>query len=164
MPMGAEAHALRLRRAIRDLVAVATVPAVWAGREPRAIAAGLVDVLVNALYLDFAFVRLCDPTGGAAVEIAREAHGRHFLNGCSNISPSTAGSRPLAGSPMFRRRSLFSPPSRRWKRAGSAFMAPAMAGRLLWWARRLSPGAKARGSWAGSATAPPWCATLPGPA
>ena len=32
---------------------------------------GLVDVLVNALHLDFAFVRLCDPTGGAAVEIAR---------------------------------------------------------------------------------------------
>jgi PAS domain S-box-containing protein len=71
MPMGFEADALRLRRAIRDLVAVSTVPAVWAGREPRAIAAGLVDVLVNALYLDFAFVRLCDPTGGAAVEIAR---------------------------------------------------------------------------------------------
>jgi PAS domain S-box-containing protein len=44
---------------------------VWAGRDPSAIAAGLVDVLVNALYLDFAFVRLCDPTGGAAVEIAR---------------------------------------------------------------------------------------------
>jgi hypothetical protein len=93
MPMGFEADALRLRRAIRDLVAVSTVPAVWAGREPRAIAAGLVDVLVNALYLDFAFVRLCDPTGGAAVEIAREAHGRHFPNGCSNISPSTAGCR-----------------------------------------------------------------------
>ena len=54
--MGFEADALRLR--------VSTVPAVWAGREPRAIAAGLVDVLVNALYLDFAFVRLCDPTGG----------------------------------------------------------------------------------------------------
>src|SRR6202047_3225320 len=71
MPMGFEADALRLRRAIRDLVAVSIVPAVWAGREPRAIAAGLVDVLVNALYLDFTFVRLCDPTGGAAVEIAR---------------------------------------------------------------------------------------------
>ena len=69
--MGLAADALRLRRALRDLVAVSTVPAVWAGREPRAIAAGLVDVLVNALYLDFAFVRLCDPTGGAAVEIAR---------------------------------------------------------------------------------------------
>src|ERR1700746_4175203 len=71
MPMGFEADALRLRRALRDLVAVSTVPAVWAGREPRAIAARLVEVLVNALYLDFAFVRLCDPTGGAAVETAR---------------------------------------------------------------------------------------------
>jgi PAS domain S-box-containing protein len=28
-------------------------------------------VLVNSLHLDFAFVRLCDPNGGAAVEIAR---------------------------------------------------------------------------------------------
>jgi len=28
-------------------------------------------VLINSLYLDFAFVRLCDPNGGAAVEIAR---------------------------------------------------------------------------------------------
>src|ERR1700746_100562 len=72
MPMGFEADALRLRRALRDLVAVSPVPAVWgAAKEPPAIAAGLVDVLVNALYLDFAFVRLCDPTGGAAVETAR---------------------------------------------------------------------------------------------
>src|SRR5580693_9091297 len=71
MPMGFEADALRLRRAIRGLVAVSTVPAVWACREPRPIAAGLADVLVNSLHLDFAFVRLCDPSGGAAVEIAR---------------------------------------------------------------------------------------------
>jgi C4-dicarboxylate-specific signal transduction histidine kinase len=69
--MGFEADALRLRTALRDLVALSTVPAVWVGREPPAIAAGLLDVLVNALYLDFAFVRLCDPNGGAAVEIAR---------------------------------------------------------------------------------------------
>jgi hypothetical protein len=41
------------------------------GREPPAIAAGLADVLVNSLHLDFAFVRLCDPNGGTAVEIAR---------------------------------------------------------------------------------------------
>jgi PAS domain S-box-containing protein len=69
--MGFEADALRLRTALRDLVALSTVPAVWVGREPPAIAAGLVDVLVNALYLDFAFVRLCDPNGAAPVEIAR---------------------------------------------------------------------------------------------
>jgi PAS domain S-box-containing protein len=47
------------------------VPAAWVGREPPAIAAGLADVLVNSLHLDFAFVRLCDPNGGGAVEIAR---------------------------------------------------------------------------------------------
>jgi PAS domain S-box-containing protein len=69
--MGPELDALRLRRALRDLVALSTVPAAWVGREPSAIAAGLADVLVNSLHLDFAFVRLCDPNGGAAVEIAR---------------------------------------------------------------------------------------------
>jgi C4-dicarboxylate-specific signal transduction histidine kinase len=78
MPIGFEAEALRLRTALRDLVALSTVPAVWVGREPRAIAAGLVDVLVNALYLDFAFVRLCDLNGGAAVEIARGSAGQAF--------------------------------------------------------------------------------------
>ena len=76
--MGFEADALRLRTALRDLVALSTVPVVWVGREPPAIAAGLVDVLINALYLDFAFVRLCDPTGGAAVEIARGSAWRAF--------------------------------------------------------------------------------------
>src|SRR6266478_1792332 len=71
MPMGPEADALRLRRALRDLVALSVVPAAWVGREPAAIVTGLADVLVNSLHLDFAFVRLCDPNGGAAVEIAR---------------------------------------------------------------------------------------------
>src|SRR6266566_5113425 len=68
---GPEADAPRLRRAIRDLVALSTVPAAWVGREPAAIVAGLADVLVNSLHLDFAFVRLCDPSGGPAAEIAR---------------------------------------------------------------------------------------------
>src|ERR1700694_2764118 len=63
MPMGPEADALPLRRALRDLVALSTVPAAWVGREPPAIAAGLADVLVNSLHLDFTFVRLCDPNG-----------------------------------------------------------------------------------------------------
>jgi PAS domain S-box-containing protein len=76
--MGFEADTLRLRTALRDLVALSTVPVVWVGREPPAIAAGLVDVLVNTLYLDFAFVRLCDPTGGTAVEIARGSAWREF--------------------------------------------------------------------------------------
>src|SRR6201993_1013574 len=71
MPMGFEADDLRLRTALRDLVALSAVPAAWVGRDPPAIVADLTDVLVRSLYLDFAFVRLCDPNGGAAVEIAR---------------------------------------------------------------------------------------------
>src|SRR6201998_3818283 len=70
MPMDFEADALRLR-ALRGLVALSALPAAWVGREPPAIAAGLADVLVGSLHLDFAFVRLCDPRGGAAVEVTR---------------------------------------------------------------------------------------------
>ena len=61
----------RLRTALRDLVALSTIPAAWVGREPPAIAAGLADVLVGSLHLEFAFVRLCDPNGGAAVDVTR---------------------------------------------------------------------------------------------
>src|ERR1700751_1334459 len=69
--MGLDPDALRLRTALRDLVALSPVPGAWVGRDPPAIASDLADVLVNSLFLDFAFVRLCDPNGGAAVEIAR---------------------------------------------------------------------------------------------
>src|SRR5882672_10519830 len=61
----------QLRTALRDLVALSTIPAAWVGREPPTIAAGLADVLVGSLRVDFAFVRLCDPNGGAAVEVTR---------------------------------------------------------------------------------------------
>jgi PAS domain S-box-containing protein len=71
MPSGPDFDTVRLRTALRDLVALSTVPAAWVGREPLAIATGLADVLVGSLYLDFAFVRLCDPKGGGAVEVTR---------------------------------------------------------------------------------------------
>ena len=61
----------RLRRTLRDLVALSTVPAAWVGREPAAVVAGLADVLVGGFHLDFAYVRLCDPGGGPAVEATR---------------------------------------------------------------------------------------------
>ena len=63
-----DAEILRLRTALRDLVALSTIPAAWVGRAPQDIAAGLADVLVGSLRLDFAFVQLCDPQGGASVE------------------------------------------------------------------------------------------------
>src|SRR5437773_4624291 len=71
MAIDPHAEIPRLRTALRDLVALSTIPAAWVGREPPAVAAGLADVLVGSLHLDFAFVRLCDPDGGAAVEVTR---------------------------------------------------------------------------------------------
>jgi PAS domain S-box-containing protein len=69
--MDAECEVRRLRRALRDLVALSTIPAAWVGREPESIVAGLADVLVGSLQVDFAFVRFCDPDGGAKIEAAR---------------------------------------------------------------------------------------------
>jgi signal transduction histidine kinase len=67
--MASEIH--RLRIALRDLVALSAIPAAWVGREPAAIAAGLADVLVGAMQFDFAFVRLRDHNGGAAIDATR---------------------------------------------------------------------------------------------
>ena len=69
--MERDAEILRMRSALRDLVAVSTIPVAWVGREPRDVAAGVADVLIGSLCIDFAFVRLCDPAGGAPVEVTR---------------------------------------------------------------------------------------------
>src|ERR1700740_3538212 len=71
MPTESHTDSVALRTALRELVALSTIPAAWVGREPPIIAAGLADVLLGSLQLDFAFVRLCDPKGGAAIEVTR---------------------------------------------------------------------------------------------
>src|SRR2546425_11751317 len=87
-----------LRTALRDLVALSTIPAAWVGREPSAIAAGLADVLIGSLRLDFAFVRLCDPTGGAPVEAS--AGGSRAAFSVSNAT------HPARGGPLSRQGDL----------------------------------------------------------
>lgn len=69
---------VRLRSALRDLVALSSLQATWAGRDPASIADGLADVLVGSLGLDFAFVRLRDPARDAAVEVIRGRPWRSF--------------------------------------------------------------------------------------
>jgi C4-dicarboxylate-specific signal transduction histidine kinase len=71
---------LRLRAALRDLVALSTIPAGWIGIEPRTIAAGLADILAESLCFDFAFVRLLDPTGGTTIDVTRGSASREFLD------------------------------------------------------------------------------------
>src|SRR5579872_3822178 len=71
MAIDPSAEILRLRATVRDLLALSMIPEAWVGRDPPAIAAELADLLIGSLGLDFAFVRLCDPTGGRLVEVTR---------------------------------------------------------------------------------------------
>jgi signal transduction histidine kinase len=70
----------RLRAALRDLVALSTIPAGWIGIEPRTIAAGLADILAGSLGFDFAFVRLLDPTGEVTIDVTSGCATREFLD------------------------------------------------------------------------------------
>ncbi|MEN3313109.1 MAG: hypothetical protein V7645_2438, partial [Actinomycetota bacterium] len=71
MSIDTNAEILGRRTVLRDLVALSTIPAAWVGRDPPAVAAGLADTLVGLLELDFAFVRLSDPSGADAVDVTR---------------------------------------------------------------------------------------------
>ncbi|HET6829155.1 MAG TPA: ATP-binding protein, partial [Ramlibacter sp.] len=51
----------RLRRAMRDLVAISTLPAIWAGADARRIPKSLADVLCTTLDLDVAYVCIIEP-------------------------------------------------------------------------------------------------------
>ncbi len=61
----------RLRRAVRDLVAFSTLPAVWIGSSPDRVANSLADVLLNTLALDLIYVRITAGQGEGAVEVLR---------------------------------------------------------------------------------------------
>jgi C4-dicarboxylate-specific signal transduction histidine kinase len=70
---------LRLRAALRDLVALSAFPAGWIGIEPRAIAAGLANILAGSLDFDFAFVRFLDATGGVTIDVTSGCATSEFL-------------------------------------------------------------------------------------
>jgi PAS domain S-box-containing protein len=71
MVIATDPEILRLRAVLRDMVALSSIPATWVGCEPPDVAARLADTLIGLLQLDFAFVRLCDPGGGGAVDVVR---------------------------------------------------------------------------------------------
>jgi C4-dicarboxylate-specific signal transduction histidine kinase len=71
---------LRLRAALRDLVALSTIPAGWIGIEPRTIAAGLADILAGSLGFDFAFVRLLNSSGEATIDVTSGYANSDFLD------------------------------------------------------------------------------------
>lgn len=66
--MGNDEKEIReLRRLLRDLVALATTPAVWVGRDRAHIADGIADVLLHTLRADAVYVCLQSPTRIEAV-------------------------------------------------------------------------------------------------
>src|SRR5690348_14702997 len=60
-----------LRRCVRDLVALSTLPAVWGNADPLGVGRGLAEVLLRVLAADFVYVRLSGRAGGPPREAAR---------------------------------------------------------------------------------------------
>src|SRR3954454_18824851 len=70
--MPTESHADEvhlLRNTMRDLVALSTLPAVWAGYAPDGVASSLAGILLDTLCLDLVYVRVRH--AGGDVEVAR---------------------------------------------------------------------------------------------
>lgn len=75
------AEVRELRRILREVVALSTLPAVWGGFGVRGIVDSLADVLANTLSLDLVYIRL---NGDGGMEVARGGSGRSEPNGDSS--------------------------------------------------------------------------------
>jgi PAS domain S-box-containing protein len=64
----------RLRRTMRDLVALSTLPAVWRGLGSEGIVRSLCDALMSTLSLDLVYVRLARQGQHQPVEMVRSKH------------------------------------------------------------------------------------------
>lgn len=61
----------RLRRCVRDLVALSALPAIWISYDPPRIAESLADALLSALRADFIYIWVKGQSGEAPIEVAR---------------------------------------------------------------------------------------------
>jgi two-component system CheB/CheR fusion protein len=64
----------RLRRTMRDMLALSSLPAIWIGTDLQGIGRSLADALFNTLSLDLVYLRLSPGAGLAEVEITRAKH------------------------------------------------------------------------------------------
>lgn len=71
-----------LRRALRDVIAISTLPAIWTCYNPDDIAQSLADVLLSTLSLDLIYIQVQANTGENIVELAC---GRHQPAGMGQI-------------------------------------------------------------------------------
>jgi len=68
----------RLKACISNLISVQALPAIWSGGKPSQIVSALLDMLLEMLSLDFAYVRLKDSTGGESLDIVRLAQDQNL--------------------------------------------------------------------------------------
>lgn len=66
-----------LRRAVRDLIALSTLPAAWSGRQPESIAADLADAVLSTLRASLVHVHF-KSGAGQGIEIIRLARDRQI--------------------------------------------------------------------------------------
>jgi PAS domain S-box-containing protein len=71
LPNLADADPSTLRRSLGNVLALSTLPAVWAGAEPRRIAESLADALHTMVNADFIYVALLEPRGNGLASIAQ---------------------------------------------------------------------------------------------
>jgi signal transduction histidine kinase len=80
-----------LRRCLRDLVALSTLPALWAGRDPPHIAESLADVLLSMLRADLVYIGLKGLPDEIAIEAARATGQPSMGNRAPEIGSALAG-------------------------------------------------------------------------
>jgi PAS domain S-box-containing protein len=78
-----------LRRLLRDVVALATTPAGWVGRDRKQIAESLADVLLHTLRADAVYVRLQSPV---TIEVVRSPRHPGFSDEVQRQWPQSAAS------------------------------------------------------------------------
>ncbi len=66
---------VRLRRTLRDVVALTMLPTVWSGFDPRQICADLVDVVIRMIDADGVFLTSATDGGTEIVRLKREPNG-----------------------------------------------------------------------------------------
>src|SRR3954467_3204086 len=64
----------RLRRTMRDLVALSTLPAIWTGLGQDGIAGSLADALLGMLSLDFVYIHFAGPVEQSQFDVVRTKH------------------------------------------------------------------------------------------
>lgn len=74
-PLTPEDEILRLRRTLRDVVALTMLPTVWAGFDPRQICTDLVDVVTRMIDSDGVFLTSATDGGTEIVRLKRETDG-----------------------------------------------------------------------------------------